>query len=155
MKTLIRHATGADFATLLSIDGDSFPREVAYDCAELSYLMKRPGAETLVLEEDGGIAAFLLFEVNRRRKLATIITLDVREEKRRKGYASSLLKQSEDLLATHGVEKVDLQVDVENEGAIAFYRKHGFQTVRLLRNYYPTGHDAWLMVKTLRTDGGA
>src|SRR5262245_14097057 len=98
MKTLIRHTTAMDFPALLSIDQASFEHDIAYDGAELSFLMQRPGAETFVLEEDGTIAAFLLVEVNRRRKRATLVTLDVRSEKRRHGFGSQLLRYSENIL---------------------------------------------------------
>jgi [ribosomal protein S18]-alanine N-acetyltransferase len=154
MKTLIRLATSADFETLLTIDAASFEREIAYDSAELSFLMKRPGAETFVLEEEGAVAAFLLMEVNRRRRRATLVTLDVRSERRRHGLATDLLRHSEIALQGYGVGTYDLQVDVRNEGAVAFYRKHGFEVSRRLKKYYPGGHDAWEMVKTLPKSAG-
>jgi ribosomal-protein-alanine N-acetyltransferase len=154
MKTLIRHATEADFETLLSLDEACFPRDIAYDSVELSFLMKRPGAETLVLEEEGAIAAFLLMEVNRRRKRATLVTLDVRAEKRRNGYASALLRRSESILQELRVYTYDLQVDTRNDPALLFYRKHGFEVERRLEKYYPGGHDAWRMVKNLPQAAG-
>ena len=154
MKTLIRRAADADFETLLSIDEASFEREIAYDSAELSFLMKRPGAETCVLEEEGAIAAFLLMEVNRRRKRATIVTLDVRYESRRKGFASDLFLHSENVLQGYGIQAYDLQVDTRNKAAVAFYEKHGFEVERRLRKYYPGGHDAWQMVKRLPKPAG-
>jgi ribosomal-protein-alanine N-acetyltransferase len=77
------------------------------------------------------------------------VTLDVRETHRRNGYGTQLLRRAEDILCRHGVEGYDLQVDVTNRGAIDFYKKHGFKTVRTLRNYYSNGHDAFLMVKEL------
>src|SRR5262245_44684842 len=61
-KTLIRHAVAADFSQLLEIDQASFAGGVAYDAAELSYFMKRPGAETLVLEEASRVVAYLILE---------------------------------------------------------------------------------------------
>jgi [ribosomal protein S18]-alanine N-acetyltransferase len=75
--------------------------------------------------------------------------LDVCENQRRNGYGSQLLQRSEDMLLDFGVEAYDLQVDVTNTGAIAFYRRHGFTTVRTLRHYYANGNDAFLMVKEL------
>jgi [ribosomal protein S18]-alanine N-acetyltransferase len=146
-KTLIRHAIPADFESLLAIDVSSFPGGVAYDATELAYFMNHEGAETIVLEANGKIVAFLIMEIHRTRRAATIVTLDVCENERRNGYASRLLKRSEEMLLDYGVEAYDLQVDVTNAGAIAFYRKHGFKTVKTLRKYYANGNDAFLMVK--------
>ena len=148
-KTLIRHAVKTDFRTLLEIDESSFPRGVAYDSAELSYFMTREGSETLVFESDGQIVAFLILEVHSTRRSATLVTLDVRENHRRCGHASALLKRSEEILMDYGVEIYELQVDVSNRGAIAFYKRHGFKTVRTLKNYYANGNDAYMMVKEL------
>ena len=148
-KTLIRHAIAADFESLLKIDVASFPGGVAYDAAELAYFMNNEGAETIVLELNGEIVAFLIMEVHRSRRAATIVTLDVCEKERRNGYASKLLARSEEMLLNYGVEVYDLQVDVDNRAAIAFYRKHGFKTIRTLKNYYANGHDAFLMMKEL------
>lgn len=148
-KTLIRHAVAADFSVLLEIDEASFPGGIAYDADELSYFINNEGAETLVLEENGRILAFLIMEVQPGRRRATIVTLDVREAHRRSGYATQLLKRAENILVEYGVELYDLQVDVGNAGAIRFYKKRGFKTVRTLKRYYANGNDAYLMVKEL------
>ncbi len=148
-KTLIRHAVKADFESLLAIDVSSFPGGVAYDAAELAYFMNHEGAETIVVEVNGTIVAFLIMEIHPTRRTATIVTLDVCENERRNGYASQLLGRSEEILLDYGVEAYDLQVDVTNKGAIAFYKKHGFETIRTLKRYYANGNDAFLMVKEL------
>src|SRR5215467_12229901 len=151
-KTLIRHAIREDFKILLEIDVASFPRGVAYDANELAYFINRDGSETIVLEEDGSIVAFLIMELHRNRRSATIVTLDVRESVRRKGYGSRLLLRAEEILRDYGIEFYDLQVDVSNRKAILFYKKHGFNIARTLRNYYANGNDAYLMVKQLYVD---
>jgi len=148
-KTHVRQAVNSDFPTLLSIDAASFPPGIAYDSSELSYFMKREGAETLVAEIDGNIIGFLLMEVRRRKKSATIITLDIRNQYWRQGHASELLAASEEILRARTIQRYELQVDVTNSGAIAFYEKHGFETVCTLKRYYPNGNDAYLMVKRL------
>jgi ribosomal-protein-alanine N-acetyltransferase len=149
MKTLIRHSTSKDFPVLLSIDQACFPPDVAYDYMDMKHMMSRPGAETLVLEENGEIRAFLLIDIDHRRKSATLVTLDVLEAHRRRGYASTLFSRSEEILKSHGVTHYSLQVDVRNDAAIAFYRKNGFKEERLLRKYYPGSRDAWQMTKKL------
>jgi ribosomal-protein-alanine N-acetyltransferase len=84
--------------------------------------------------------------------MANIVTLDVDKDHRRLGYATQLLRRTEEILASYGVEIYDLQVDVNNSGAIRFYKSHGFEMVRILRRYYPNGNDAYLMVKELVKD---
>jgi ribosomal protein S18 acetylase RimI-like enzyme len=153
-KTFVRPAARDDLQKLLEIDAGSFPAGLAYDREELAYFMNRAGAETLVLESGGEVAAFLIVEVSRARDAATLVTLDVREEFRRRGFASLLLERSEAVLAQQHVGRYTLQVDVDNPAAIAFYLKHGFRTLRRLSRYYPNGADAWLMVKTLPRNAG-
>ena len=97
-KTHVRTAVSSDFPTLLEIDQASFPPGIAYDSSELSYFMKREGSETLVIETDGTIAGFILVEIRRRKKHATMITLDVRSEYRRQGFATELVLASEEVL---------------------------------------------------------
>ena len=148
-KTAIRHAVTADFDTLLNIDQASFAGGVAYNAAELAYFMNRDGAETLVLEEDRNIVAFIVLEVHSTRRSGTIITLDVLQSHRRSGYGTQLLKRAEAILSDYGVEGYNLQVDVTNRAAIAFYKKHGLRLMRTLRHYYANGNDAYLMAKEL------
>lgn len=151
-KTLIRAAVRSDFAVLLAMDQTCFPPGVAYDAEELAWLMTRPGAHTFVLEDEIGIAAFIVFEL--RRKTATLVTLDVLADRRRQGYATSLLEHSEAKLRMLGAERYELQVDVGNSGAIAFYERHGFEKLRTLPRYYANGHDAFLMAKMLQQGAG-
>jgi len=148
-KALIRHAVREDFETLLEIDEASFPGGVAYNANELAYFMNRDGAETLVAEQAGEIIAFLIMEVHRNRRTATLITLDVREDHRRSGYGTLLMTRAEEILRDYGVEVYDLQVDIKNRNAVRFYNKHGFTVVRMLPKYYANGNDAYLMVKEL------
>ncbi len=149
-KTLVRPAHSTDFRILLEIDQLCFEPGIAYDSAELSYFMKRPGARTLVVEVNGRIAGFLLMELMHRRRQATIITLDVREEHRGQGCGTELLRVSEEILRQAGIRTYYLQVDVNNSRAIAFYKRHGFQVARTLPEYYANGNDAYLMIKEVQ-----
>lgn len=147
-KTHVRTAVSTDFPTLLEIDQASFPPGIAYNSAELSYFMQRDSV-TLIVEQDDKIAGFILVEIRRGKKSATMITLDVRSECRRQGCATELLQASEEVLCKRMVQHYELQVDVENTPAIEFYKKHGFETICTLKRYYPNGNDAFLMTKHL------
>ena len=40
-----------------------------------------------------------------------------------------------------------LEVRIENKQAINFYKKHKYEVIKLISNYYDDGSDAYLMVK--------
>jgi ribosomal-protein-alanine N-acetyltransferase len=148
-KTLVRNAVSADFPTLLKIDKASFPPGIAYDFVELSYFMRRKGARTLVAEVDGDIVGFLLLEIMSRRTAATLVTIDIRAEYRRRGYGTELLDRSEQILREASISRYELQVDTANADALEFYRRHGFVIANTLKDYYANGNNAYLMVKEI------
>ena len=58
-------------------------------------------------------------------------------------------KMIEESLA-HQCLNMSLEVRVSNDKAISLYRKYGFETVALRKNYYEDNHeDAYLMIKQL------
>lgn len=74
---------------------------------------------------------------------AEILTLAIDAKYRRRGLAQTLLDKTSTQLAASGVERLFLEVDSENDAAIALYKKHGFAQVGRRRNYYRRdGHPA-------------
>lgn len=77
---------------------------------------------------------------------AEIIDLRVREDERRAGVATRLLRASFDALDS--IDKVTLEVRAGNKAARALYERMGFQTVGHRAEYYSTSQgreDALLM----------
>ncbi len=58
-------------------------------------------------------------------------------EWRRRGVGGALVGAVIDAARDHGCHKVSLQVWPHNEGAIALYRKFGFEEEGVLRRHYP------------------
>ena len=145
---MIREATAADFETLWSIDQECFVEGISYSQPELRYYMKRRGAFTLIKEDEHGIAAFVVAESS-RRGTGHIITIDVRPSARKAGYGSELLRAAEDRLRTGGCDVVLLEVAVDNQTAIDFYKGHGYSVVKTIPRYYLNSVDALLMGKSL------
>lgn len=80
-----------------------------------------------------------------------IARIAVAEGSRRQGVASRMLREAEILCADDGMKKLLLDVREGNQGAIAFYEKHGFVRDGLRRNYYSDPvEDAILMSLTIR-----
>lgn len=64
---------------------------------------------------------------------------------RRRGVAETLLRRALAMAREQKVEKAFLEVRTGNEGAIALYRRCGFQSVYRRPGYYPDGEDAFVM----------
>ena len=159
----VRAATAEDFETLWQIDQNCFPPGIAYGREELQWYMQLPRAFALVSERNTKIVGFVLTsiaQVNGKKRgsgaaLATIesvghiITIDVLAKWRREGVGSKLLSQAEDKLREEGCRTVLLETGVDNESAIRFYKKHGYNVMRTLPRYYLDSLDAFLMGKKL------
>ena len=75
--------------------------------------------------------------------------IGVTEEYRRQGIAQRLFDYVLDDLKKNKTQNISLEVSINNDGAINFYLKNGFEIKSIRSNYYTDG-DAYLMVKDLR-----
>ena len=73
----------------------------------------------------------------------------VREEARRQGVGSVLLKSAENELRLRKCDVVRLETAVDNSSALSFYKRHGFHVVKTIPRYYSNGLDALLLEKHL------
>ncbi len=99
-------------------------------------------------EQDGALAGFIV--TVREADLGHIITLDVAEAQRRRGVGTALLAAAEARLMQAGVRRVSLETATDNVPAVAFWKKHGYRTVAVLKNYYMEKLDAYEMQKVLK-----
>ena len=85
-----------------------------------------------------------------RGKAGRILTLDIIPSARRLGLASLLMNECERRLRSVGCKGLYLETAVNNEPALRLYRKHGYQILRTLPDYYSSHSlDAFLMGKAL------
>ena len=148
-----------DFETLWRLDQACFPPGIAYSRMELMTYIRRRNSFALVAEcvrseaDDSGdatrlwIAGFIVAESGRRA--GHIITIDVREEARRSGLGSRLMREAETRLRAEGCTAVLLETAVDNQAALAFYKRLGYFLVKTVPRYYTTGVDAFVLKKEL------
>ncbi len=136
-----------DLETLYAIDQACYPPGIAYSRRTLRWFLKQPGADCLVGEVQGVLTGFILTEHD--GALGHIVTLDVLQDYRRRGFGSALLEAAERRLAGCRVRRADLETATENEAAVAFWLRHGYRTRGLLKGYYGRGQDAFAMSKSL------
>ena len=147
MAVLLRPYESADFVRLYALDHRCFPPGIAYSKRMLRYFLRAPQSECFVAVKDEQIAAFIITEA--KGSLGRILTLDVEESQRRFGLGSLLLTRSEESMAGRRVREVMLETSVENAAGIAFWQRHGFRTVGVLRGYYLGRVDAYEMRKEI------
>ena len=82
----------------------------------------------------GQLISFILIQkvVNE----AEIILLVTHPSHRKKGIAGMLLEGGIEHLREEKVSRIFLEVSVENEAAISFYRSHAFEIIGERKNYY-------------------
>lgn len=147
MAVTLRSYEPHDFTALHRLDQACFPPGISYSKTTLRYFLTLPSADCTIATDDGKIAGFILTEEN--PPLAHIITLDVAEPFRRRGVGTVLLAESEKNLARRGVRNVLLETAVDNEAAVAFWKRHGYRIEAVLKRYYLARLDAYEMRKIL------
>jgi ribosomal-protein-alanine N-acetyltransferase len=151
----LRDFRPADLDILCKIDQKCFLPGIAYSKPELATYIEGRGAFTLVAETDGDhqknprdILGFLVAEAG-SRGAGHIITIDVLAEARRFGVGSKLLDAAEDRLRAAQCRSVFLETAVDNQAALAFYKRHQYFLVKTLPRYYSNGVDAFVLKKEL------
>ena len=126
-----------------------------WDARAMRDILSLPTTLALGIESEeassGALSGLLL--VQRVPPDAEILTICVDPAHRRQGFAQSLLDHARTLLGPHGVDRLLLDVDAGNEGAISFYERNGFNRDGVRKNYYQHGggrsSDAVLMSRNL------
>ncbi len=152
MAVTLRSYEPHDFAALHRLDQSCFPAGISYSKTTFHYFLTIASADCIVAAHGARIAGFILTEEN--PPLAHIITLDVAETHRRHRVGSALLAESERNLALRGVRSILLETAIDNEGAVAFWKRHGYRIEAVLKRYYLGRLDAYEMRKILSPGTG-
>jgi [ribosomal protein S18]-alanine N-acetyltransferase len=135
-----------DFAKLVALDQQCFEPGIAYSPEEMRRFLRFSSHEALVVERDGQITAFCIGYRSPART-GRILTIDVSASERRNGIGRALLEEVGARLTRAGARQTVLEVDVSNEGAIAFYERLGFRRTERIPDYYGEGRDAFEMIR--------
>ena len=149
----LRPYRARDFHRLLEIDHECFAEGIAYPEEAMRYFVKQNSAITLVGTEGARIQGFVIADALKPRRAARsmghIITIDVMPQARGRNLGSMLLAAGEEELRKAGCSFVALEVAVDNERALRFYKKHGYSVLKVLPRYYRDEIDGLLMGKKL------
>lgn len=102
-----------------------------------------PNYLVLVAEENGKIAGFL--SVIKNYDCADVMMIATGLSYRRNGVATKLLSEAIGMLKNLGVNRLLLEVNETNIGAIELYKKLGFKQISIRKKYYKGQFDALIM----------
>jgi ribosomal-protein-alanine N-acetyltransferase len=142
IKLIVQQATPLDAGLMAAIHASCFPRP--WDEAAMAQFIAGPGCLCLTasaLDEHGAVPAGLLI-ARQAADEAEILTFGVSPSCRRMGFGRSLLRQAVVMLAASGAKRLYLEVEDDNEAALALYRGLGAVPVGKRTGYYEHGADA-------------
>jgi ribosomal-protein-alanine N-acetyltransferase len=106
-----------------------------WSASEFEALLADPACLSVGVETKSGLAGYLMSRIAADE--AEVLTIVVAPALRMFGCAQRLLLDHLSRLAARRVQVVFLEVDAENEAALALYRRNGFQEVGRRKAYYP------------------
>ncbi len=136
---LIKEFSRENVVDIYQIIQENFP--FSWDKEQI--LSENIFSKKIVLYVENYVAGFLFGEIIYED--ASILLLAVKKEHQGKGYGKLLLKTFIDICRKEKVEKISLEVSLENKKAINLYKKSGFKEIGIRRRYYKDGTDALLM----------
>jgi ribosomal-protein-alanine N-acetyltransferase len=149
----LRDYRASDLEAIFRLDEACFDEEFRFDRESMREFAEKRNAVVHVAEKVcGEIVGFVIVHVERiaAEWRAYVVTLDVAPEHRQKGLARRLMREAEACAVAAGVQWIQLHVFIQNEGAIRFYERLGYERIRVSRGYYgAAGLDAIVYGKNL------
>jgi ribosomal-protein-alanine N-acetyltransferase len=122
---------------LEELDRKCFSAPVRYNRHALSYYLSLTTSFGLAEFNDINLIGFIIVTLTSNDS-ANIVTIDIEPSLRHQGFGSKLIRLATNVLLSWKVKKITLQVSVDNDVAIKFYKKHKFIITKKLPRYYPT-----------------
>lgn len=147
----MRDATLLDLDALVALERACFPPAHAYGREQYVYALGPAKAVNLVLEEERSIVAYVGAFYHRAHRAGHVITLNVHPRARGQGHGRALMGACEEALRKLGMDRVALEVNVDNEPAIRLYGRLGYERIGKIAEYYSgyPNNDAFAYEKTL------
>jgi ribosomal protein S18 acetylase RimI-like enzyme len=150
---IIRRASPDDLNNIVELEKKCFQEDISYSRRQLRYLLTKAHSTFLVEALDGVVRGFIIILYRRGTTVAGVETVDVNPNNHKQGIGLCLLEAAEEDMKNKGIRKIRLEVSTTNLAAIVLYKKAGFRTTSLIKNYYIYRHhgsrDAFRMIKEL------
>jgi len=139
---MIRSVQPQDLFSVIKIAHESLPERYNPNLFNSFYESFPEGF--LIAEKNHKIIGFVI-GVKIHTDTAKILMLSINKKHRRQKIGSSLIKHFMQIMISHNISIIDLEVRTNNTIAISFYKKHGFYLHEKISGFYQNGEDAYNM----------
>lgn len=149
---VLREYLAGDLDKIVHLDESCFEEEFRFDRRSMKAYAEARNSVSLIAEKGGEMVGFVIVHLNRVAvgRRGYVVTLDVAAEHRRRGLAGRMMQAVELLAEADGAQRMELHVFTENDAAIRFYERRGYERVARRRRFYGAeGLDAFEYCKDL------
>ena len=115
-----------------------------YSLELFTHLFERAGGAFMAALDREEVLGFVL-SVPLTSRTMRILMIAVRAEHQSRGIGKMLLESSKEHSVTRMMNKIVLEVGVDNDRAVEFYSRNGFSVVSRINEYYNDRTDAYVM----------
>lgn len=148
IKVHIRFMIRKDLQEVLQIEEDSHTYPWSED--EFRKSLRKRNHIGMVAELNHKVVGFIVYELHKTEY--AIHDLGVHSEYRRCGIGAQIIERLIDKLSLDKRPRITLNARETYLDAQLFFQKMGFKAIRVLRDHYDNGEDAYLMVRRFDAD---
>ena len=144
----IQPASIRDLGALRRLARACFDKD-AWPLLDLIAVLTWPDVIRLKAVDNGEMVGFIAGDPRPSQGATWIATIGVDPGYQRRGIGFELLRACEEQAK---LSRLKLTVRISNDGAISLYKKAGYRTIDIWKNYYSDGEDGLVMEKILAGD---
>ncbi|NYT14015.1 MAG: ribosomal protein S18-alanine N-acetyltransferase [Candidatus Methanofastidiosa archaeon] len=138
---IVRNVIADDIYRVIELEYQNF--DYPYPPEIVNFLFESYRDTFLVVEKDGEVIGFVIGIV--QKKEGHILVIAIRDDFKRKGVGTFLMKKLIDIYKKKGITRLKLEVRASNIAAISMYKNLGFKITNRLKHYYENGEDGLLL----------
>ncbi|UXD21289.1 30S ribosomal protein S18 [Ignicoccus pacificus DSM 13166] len=150
MKVRFRHPSIFDVGRLYEIERLSFEHPFPQSVILSQVILHSDTSLVAVVGNKVVGYAIAAIKVLPEGRALHLLNFAVDPSYRGQGIGRLMLRVLEKLARKKGLKAIVLEVSTINYPAIRLYESEGFEKIKVLKNYYPWGEDAYLMKKELK-----
>lgn len=129
---------------IIEFHDEAYSFDTLTDMMKDNYLLKN-NDNIFEISNDDDLIGYVIFHVS--DDFTDIYKIFVRDNDKRKGYATLLLNKVIEIAKRYNSKKIMIEVRSKNSSATSFYKKNGFNQISVRKDYYKNPNDDALILE--------